>query len=387
MSDKHVKSQRPPPRLAQKPLAQRGALLCAALSLASFACGSRSELDLGIETEGLPLGTAPPDLPSFEPLQPEPLEPFEEEVEDSECVDFTRTYSSAPPTVMLLIDQSGSMSFPFGQSTRWQVLRDAIIDPDNGLLSWLEPSANVGLMIYTSINGYQEGLACPLVTELPAQFGNADQIRETYLAAEPVEWGDTPTGDSIDQAVARLTALSEPTPKYILLVTDGDPDTCRRPDPQDGISEAIEAAERAYAQGITVRTVGVSEQIGARGLQAMANAGAGKPAWGLVYGRDAEAERPLYASTNARELAEQLKGVIGDVRTCTIELGARVRSRRALDGRLLLDGVPLEFGALDGWTFVDEDTLQIHGASCERIQGEGEQLRVRFPCDAAPEIR
>lgn len=326
-------------------------------------------------------GLAPSPVPEA-PRDPLPASPSVEPPapELTGCVDFTRSYTSMPPTVLLLIDQSGSMQFRFGESTRWNVLRDAIVEPGTGLLDYLGPSANVGLMMYTSLNGFQEGFECPLLIELPAAFGNVEQIRATYLAAQPVGNGDTPTGESIDQAVERLASVEPGAPKYILLVTDGDPDTCAMPDPELGLFDTIAAAERAHEQGIVVRVVGVSQGIGRRGLQAVANAGAGKR-WDLVYGEDEGAEEPLYASTDARELSEQLKGIIGDVRTCTVELGETVSARWALSGRLVLDGVPLQFGALDGWTFVDDDTIQIHGDSCARILDDGQRLSVRFPCE------
>jgi hypothetical protein len=360
--------------------------LLALAGACSLSCGSRSGLEglLG-DPEDRQFAVEPPPAVELEPPAAPPVLPPMEE--PSGCVDFTRSYNSVPSTVMLLIDQSGSMDIRFGGSTRWDVLREAIVEPQNGLLAWLEPTASIGLMLYTSVDGYQTGLDCPLFTSIEVSFGGAAQMRATYRAAEPLEVGDTPTGEAIDGAAQRLLALADDTRKYILLVTDGQPDTCAQPDPQNGLPNAIAAAQNAFAQGITVRTVGVSEDIARNTIQAMANAGVGKPAWDLRYGEDEGAERPLFASTDPAELAEQLKGVIGDVRTCTIELGTRVQTRRALDGRLVLDGAALEFGAADGWTFVDDDTLQIHGAACDSILADGEQLHVRFPCGDGTPIR
>ena len=303
------------------------------------------------------------------------------------CVDISRSYTSVPPTVMLLIDQSGSMDDRFGDSTRWAVLRDAVVNPDGGLLAWLDPSASIGLMLYTSLDGFNGGRGCPMLTQVDATFGSAEQIREVYLAAEPLEDGDTPTADSIDEAVRQLIRAPGGAAKYVLLLTDGIPDTCLVPDPQDGLGAAVEAVERAFAQGIRVHTVGVSPDISRNGLQWMANAGAGKPARGLVWGQDEDAEEPLYASTDPRELAAQLRGIIGDVRTCIIELDEEVGAGRAFDGRLELDGMPLEYGGRNGWSFVDDDTLEVHGTACESILGEGERLQVTFPCIPALPLR
>jgi hypothetical protein len=73
----------------------------------------------------------------------------------------------------------------------------------------------------------------------------------------------------------------------------------------------------------------------------MANAGAGKEP-SLIFGRDPDAGEPLFGSRDPRQLAAQLAGIIGDVRTCTIELGAPIGDACSLEGRLTLDGQMLE---------------------------------------------
>src|SRR6185295_10900394 len=55
--------------------------------------------------------------------------------EDPSCVDLDVSFQRITPTVMLLIDQSGSMSknFEDGKS-RWETLRRTLIDPENSLI-------------------------------------------------------------------------------------------------------------------------------------------------------------------------------------------------------------------------------------------------------------
>ncbi len=349
---------------------------CLLLAVLVSGCGSRSGL-LGGDAPAAQIRELGPDAPLPEIELPPEAEP---EPEPIGCVDITHSYNSVPATVMLLIDQSGSMDEDFGFGTRWSVLRDAIVNPEDGLLGWLDESASVGLMFYSSLDGFAFGRTCPLLSGVSATFGNAASIREAYTRTEPLFNGDTPTAEGIDAAVDALLAVNDGTPKYVLLLTDGVPDTCAVPDPQRGMQEAVDAAQSAFERGVRVYTVGVSPDITPFGLQWMANAGAGKPARSLEYGRDAEAEEPLYASTDPRQLARQLKGVIGDVRSCEIELDEVIGAARAAEGDLVLDGDPLDYGAPDGWTFLDDDTLKVHGASCERILGDGERLVVRFPC-------
>jgi von Willebrand factor type A domain-containing protein len=345
-------------------------------------CGSRSGLDADAS-----------ELPETSALAVKPPRPFgapgapaTERIAAPGCVDMTLSYTSIPPSVMLLIDQSGSMTERFGESTRWDVLRQAIIDPDSGLLTWLDAGSNLGIMLYTSIEGNRFGGQCPLIERVQTRFGNAATIREFYAQREPVPGGDTPTGDAIDVAAEGLATSSAGPAKYVLLLTDGIPDTCAEPDPQNGFDSALEAVQRAHARGVVVRTVGVSPDLAREALQGMANAGAGKPP-DLVFGTDADAERPLYASTEPEQLAEQLKGVIGDVRSCDIELGTRVDLARAWEAQLTLDGRPLRYGAANGWSFVDAETIAIEGRACERILGSGERLEIVFPCTEPEPMR
>jgi hypothetical protein len=357
--------------------ARRAGPLLAGLWLG--ACGARSGLELDpIEQR--------PDSMGVSPARPEPrfseasLAP-EETLDDEPtgCVDIARRYSSTPPTVILLIDQSASMNSSFGASTRWDVLRQSIIEPNDGLLAWLDQNANIGLTLYTSLDGFSGGRECPLLDGVDVRLGDAETIRGFYASAEPMPGGDTPTADAIDASVATLLALRTGPARYVLLLTDGVPDTCAEPDPQNGFEQAVGAVERAYREGVVVFTVGVSPAIARRGLQRMANASAGKPL-DLVFGTDADAVEPLYASTEPRELAAQLKGVIGDVRSCTIELGKRIGDARTLDGRVVLDGAPLVHDDANGWSFVDDDTIRVHGNACNRVLGNGQILEVRFPC-------
>jgi von Willebrand factor type A domain-containing protein len=352
---------------------------------AVMGCGSRSGLDI----DAL-------EIPETSELAVKPPGPFDApdlattgRVSAPGCVDMTLSYTSIPPSVILLIDQSASMTERFGESTRWDVLREAIIDPSSGLLTWLDAGASLGIMLYTSLDGSLFGRQCPLIERVDTRFGNAATIREFYATHEPMPGGDTPTGDAIDVAVQALASSSASPANYVLLLSDGIPDTCAEPDPQNGFDAALDAVQRAHAQGVVVRTVGVSPDLARDALQGMANAGAGKPPE-LVFGIDADAEPPLYASTKPEQLAEQLRGVIGHVRSCEVELGTRVELARAREAQLTLDGRSLRYGGANGWSFVDADTIAIEGGACDRILADGERLEVVYPCaEPAPmrEIR
>src|SRR6185295_13042729 len=114
------------------------AMLLTAVLLAG--CGSRSGLDAPPSDRQLAIAPPEPLLPAAS-SQPVPAEApmLAPAPASGGCVDITRSYDSEPATVMLLIDQSASMDQGgFGMGTRWNVLRQAIVDPDNGLLAWLD---------------------------------------------------------------------------------------------------------------------------------------------------------------------------------------------------------------------------------------------------------
>ena len=151
------------------------------------------------------------------------------------CVNLNVGFEGRTPTVMLLVDQSGSMDekFPAGsQTTRWSVLYNALMDPTTGAVKTMEASVRMGLSLYSS-NGGSAGGTCPQLTPVPIALNNYNAIDAVYKPAVPAH--DTPTGPSIDAVVKVLAG--EPDPKYILLVTDGLPDTCADPNPGGGAGQ------------------------------------------------------------------------------------------------------------------------------------------------------
>ena len=208
------------------------------------------------------------------------------------CINQSVGWEGLPPTVLLLIDTSGSMSenFPEGQkqTTRWSVLRDALMDAKTGAVKSLQSSVRLSAMWYSSQHGSGPGKVCPILTPQPAMplaLNNYNAINAVYQVSEPNK--DTPTPESIRAATAELAAFKEPGPKYILLVTDGLPDTCEDPD-ANAVDAAparqvvanqasVKATQDAYAQGVGLIIMGVSNDIAPDHLQQMANAGAGKP--------------------------------------------------------------------------------------------------------------
>jgi hypothetical protein len=304
------------------------------------------------------------------------------------CVNLTVGFEGKTPTVMLLVDQSGSMSdaFPAGKSTtRWSVLRSALMDPMTGAVKQMESTVRMGLAMYTSNHGTAGG-TCPMLTQVGINANNYSAIDAVYQMSKPL--GDTPTGESISAVAQELAG--QPDPKYILLVTDGLPDTCA--DPDAGNSPArqnaanastVKAAQAAHAQGIGLFVMGVSSDIAPSHLQAMANAGAGlDPATAPPA-----AAKYYVASDNQTDLAAQLSGIIGSTRTCTFHLQGTVDTGHAGEGIVTLGGATLGYNDPNGFRLNGPSDLEILGTACNKIKNENTELVVRFPCDVVHLIR
>lgn len=318
--------------------------------------------------------TAPPvEVP---PERPEPVQPMRRP-----CESVSLTLDELRPAVTLLVDQSGSMRsrYPTRESeqTRWQVVGQALLDPMAGVVPSLQQSIQFGLVFYTSHNGFTGG-ACPIFNEVRSATGNYEAIRVLYDSLYPDD--DTPTGAAVQKVTHDIQMADRHGPEVILLVTDGDPDTCAQPDPQDGQAEAISAVAAAHAAGIDFYVLGVSSDISDDKLQQLANAGQGK-AIDARWGVDADAAQPFQASASVAGLTAQLRDILARVPLCQVALDRDVGVDELRAGNVVLDGQPLSYGSVDGFVLEDPRHLQIQGKACDTLRAAGKRLSVRISCD------
>jgi hypothetical protein len=281
------------------------------------------------------------------------------------------------PVVMLLIDQSGSMTADFQGTTRWRAQRDALADPVVGVATLLQDRVILGAALYRSDNGALGG-SCPILTTVAPAQRNAAAIGALLTTNEP--GGDTPTGEALSSALAVLEAMpanvdAPLSSKVIVLATDGEPDTCAEPNPQNGQPQAIAAAEAAHARGVRTFVLGVGEEIGRAHLQDMADAGAGLPRGGTAHA-------PYYQVNNTAELSRAFDAIIRGARTCRFALQGRVDAASAAGGTVKLNGQPLGHGQPDGWTLLDPGTIELQGAACRTfLDTDNVELEAEFACE------
>ena len=287
-----------------------------------------------------------------------------------DCPDVTVNLEPVVPTVILLVDQSGSMTADFGENlNRYQALEKALVDPVDGVVTRLQDRVSFGATLYMSQGG-DAGPTCPILAEVSPAVGSLGPITDLFADNEPTR--DTPTAESVDATVAALDGM--PDPRYIVLATDGDPDTCEFPDdngkqgPKD-LSE--QAVQNAYAAGIETFILSVGTDVTESHLQRLANAGQGLD---LATGT-----ADFVVANNPTQLADSFDSIIRGTRSCEIELDAAVDPGRVDEGTVTLNGADLQFGT--DWELVDERTIRLVGAACDDLRNtDTVELSASFPC-------
>ncbi len=293
------------------------------------------------------------------------------------CADITVQFEKQIPTVVLLIDQSGSMTAAFPGGNRWNVLRNALMDPNNGVVKLLEKDVRFGLTLYT---GADANPTCPILSNVSIALNNYDAINTLYTSSNPIE--DTPTGESVDAVVKVLEPFAEPGPKIIVLATDGEPDSCTFKDPAPGSPEAqmardlsVNAVKTAYDKKIQTFVIAVGDQISATHLQDVANAGAGK----MVGGMD---NAKYYQPTDQQALVDAFNEIINGARSCSFTLAGMVDPMQADKGSVVLDGQKLPYNDPNGWQLNTPTEIELLGTACDTIKQGDHTLSVTFPCGA-----
>ncbi len=291
---------------------------------------------------------------------------------DSGCADVQVTVEPEIPTIVVLVDQSGSMTSDFGGGMdRWESLYSSLMDPATGVVMPLQSEIRFGLTLYTSEDGF-DGPRCPMLESVPPALDNYAAMDAVYGPALPND--ETPTGESVAGVAATLDVFAEPGPKAIVLATDGLPDTCAEPNPQNGQPMAVAAVQDAFNLGIKTFALSVGDEVGEAQLQEVANAGIGLPPAGPM-------NAPFWIALDAADLADAFDEIVGGFISCTLELDGMVTSDDFCEGTVLLDGMPLECPV--DWTLIDATTIELIGSACDTLQdGGGHTVSASFPCGA-----
>jgi hypothetical protein len=290
---------------------------------------------------------------------------------ESGCVDVQVQVEPIIPTLVLLVDQSGSMTDDFSGEPRWDAIYETLMDPDDGVVANLQSQVQFGLTLYSSNDGF-EGGECPLLSSVDPALDNLDAIDAVFGPADPID--ETPTGESLAAVAQALADFQADGPKGIVLATDGEPDTCDVPNPQEGQQVSLDAAAQAYGLGITTFIISVGDEVGADHLQQMANVGVGKDP-------DDPMPATYYQALDAEQLVDAFEEIIGSFVSCDLLIDGIVDLEQACDGSVFLDGVELDCGT--DYELPDPSTLRLLGEACATLQDGGQHtVDATWPCGA-----
>jgi len=332
------------------------------------------------------------------------------------CNDKTAVGSKpVTPTVVIVVDNSSSMFEP--RDMLWDPLFNALMDRASGVVYPMQDKVRFGFASYKGVSpGKPEGdPACATITKVPIGINNYDSIYDVYsdLGTVPLGKWETPTAHALNVVIKDLQAdvQDPPGPKFILLVTDGDPDTCAVPNQQCGQDLSIKAVQDAKAAGIGTLVIGVGDIIGPgcdtnatrcgqQHLQDLANAGQGLPvepppasyqyqqcvaqAGGALKSTYAEkaggGAAQFFAAKGPAELKTALSGLLNGVASCTFDLDATVSGEPSF-GTVLLGSQRLTYNDPNGWRLDNMHQVTIQGAACDLFKVSGDPIAISFPCE------
>ncbi|MEZ4373805.1 MAG: vWA domain-containing protein [Polyangiaceae bacterium] len=303
------------------------------------------------------------------------------------------------PKVMLLVDRSGSMTYPFASGlSRWEALTQVLAAPQTGVVSQFA-GVEFGLVFYT----YRG--AATASCDVLSQVFQAD-FEQAFQAHPPILDGQTPTAEALGQVAQLLRpagsagAAASPTdaagsagadykapPSAIVLATDGMPDSCLE---QKVDTEGSAAAQRAVAasvvaqvsalfvEGIPTYVVGVGSQLQRGHLQQLANAGVG-------YDEAARVGQPgrVFQAGDSAALRAAFDDHVSTLQSCGFDLDHSVSDPSRAE--VSLDGRPLEWGT--DWLLQTPERVVLTGSACDTLKGSGGTVRAIVPCGCAQEVR
>jgi len=332
------------------------------------------------------------------------------------------------PTVFMLVDRSGSMftcaNAPMStaicadpDATIWAVLRASILQ----VILQHQDHVRFGFGAFTGTR--VSPMMCPVFDRVPSALDNYQPIAALYNPLGPLGVkAETPVGAALERAKMALDAETSPGPKYILFVTDGEPDFCNDGFSLCAVDSVVAHLQALKTAGVTTLVFGIQNggdttAVPLPTLQAFANAGAGQPVSPLTatvrdtadmcqtadgWQQEAAAaalppHTPLgtYSAVGGTAMvykpnpADQaalgalLAGTIAGVKSCTFDLanGLSVDLAKAGDAHVAIEGMTVPRDDANGWHMVSATQLALTGTACALWrQPASRSIDFQFPC-------
>ncbi len=277
------------------------------------------------------------------------------------------------PTVVFLVDGSSSMSTAYSDNLdRWHALREALLDPTDGIVRRLDGIVKFGLTIY---NDSYDLPTCPNVSEVVVGTGNVAAIESTFPDTPP--GFSTPTGAALDRLVrslpdAAMASAQGLGPQLAILATDGRPYACvddlTLDPPVVDEASVVAAATLGQSRGVSTYVISLAEATGsdADHLNAVAVAGGTQQA---------------YAPIDRAALIARIEAIVSASVPCTVTLDGTIEDGVECMGHVTLNGNELPCNGDDGWRVTDPHHIELLGTACETFQTTADAtLLATFPC-------
>ena len=297
------------------------------------------------------------------------------------CAGADVSTSRVVPTVLFVIDGSGSMDQNFNGPSRWEALRSSLMDP-GGIVETLESSVEFGMVLYHGpsqgfLGLFGGGGPCPVIQITDPVISNFAVMSQAYPAS-PLG-GSTPTHLALEFVMLNLADTDQVVldenlgPQYVVLATDGRPnDNCEGGVGGDAMPQVVAAAQLGAAKGIKMFVISLSPTGGEPEFQAHLEEIA-------VIG---DTGYPPFSPETKDELSNVLIQVIGGAIGCQVSLNGTVTPGSECQGYVEVNGNRLDCDSPNGWRLVDERTFELTGTECDDFLTDPESmLHADFPCD------
>jgi len=347
---------------------------------------------------------------------------------DGGCQHVEVNFVPKIPSIFVLVDRSDSMFTPDSkQVVSWAPLKAGVL----AVIKQLGGQVRFGFGAFTGQQAQGAVAAkCPIFESIAPALNNADAISAVYQPLDRVMGaaGETPVIQVLPLVKDLLDQPGNDGDKYILFVTDGEPDFCDNGDAKCPVDAVVAGVQKLAAAGIHTIVFGLPSAItpiSGDTLQAVANAGAGVPVatpfgtskeqdvcyacqgipgwlgqW-TAAGSAPDCAMPgkqtlgVYgaAATNATvyhpdpadqtALTNQIASVVQGLKSCTFDLSeVSVDVTRLSEASVAIQGQPVPLSDSDGWRMNTPTQLELVGGACTKWNlPENTKIDFNFPCD------
>ncbi|PRQ05778.1 von Willebrand factor type A domain protein [Enhygromyxa salina] len=306
---------------------------------------------------------------------------------DMACQEFAGEVAPIPPSVMFLLDRSGSMmeqGFDVDDpgKTRWQALYEAVeAVVSNG------SDATIAFGAKTFSTQGQGACGVSNTPDVPIAIDNSNVLLSTIPGPMEVVNGGTPTNLAIEKTMSIMEFFDAgDSDKFIFLITDGriqcvgeDPNNPTEEEEAQALADAVAVLDDGFTNlDVTTYVVGIAPSMFGpieTQLEEMAIAG-GAPKDGI---------ESFYRADDADQLSEALAAVVEDSygKSCLLDLEEEPffpDYTKVVVGDVSYDLVD-DCDSEDGFIYsMEYSQLELCGAACDDLAIE-QNAEVQFYCN------